>query len=197
MARRIWILGAPDPEMEAIETLLRERGETVLYALTADGRRVAPGSMYSAQLGSAIEADVIYEVECMIADRSMLLSPLCVTIDHHRPGDPGYGRPPEEFLAASSLGQVLEVLGVAVLYAHRDEHGLWDGMPLPATEPSMSPRDAMLIAAADHCLGAAYAGKCPGVDPEELGRFRATERARFQSRFEPGVTPEIVLQRIG
>src|SRR5690606_1556139 len=29
---RLWILGAPDPEMEAIENLLRECGEHVVYA---------------------------------------------------------------------------------------------------------------------------------------------------------------------
>src|SRR5690606_25622302 len=36
--------------------------------------------------------------------------PRVVVIDHHRPGDPGYGRPPEEFLAASSIGQVITEL---------------------------------------------------------------------------------------
>ncbi len=29
---RLWILGASDPEMEAIENLLRECGEHVVYA---------------------------------------------------------------------------------------------------------------------------------------------------------------------
>ena len=33
-----------------------------------------------------------------------------ITIDHHRPGDPGYGRPPVEFLSASSIGQVIDAL---------------------------------------------------------------------------------------
>src|SRR5690606_16260759 len=31
-------------------------------------------------------------------------------IDHHRPGDPGYGKPPAEFFSASSIGQVLKHL---------------------------------------------------------------------------------------
>src|SRR5690606_5323560 len=33
-----------------------------------------------------------------------------IRIDHHCPGDPGYGRPPSEFLTASSLGQVISEL---------------------------------------------------------------------------------------
>src|SRR5690606_10871211 len=40
----------------------------------------------------------------------------------------------------------------------------------------------VLIAAADHCLGAAYRGECPGVDPDELMRWRAESRAKFQGR---------------
>src|SRR5690606_24161844 len=39
-----------------------------------------------------------------------------------------------------------------------------------------------LVAAADHCLAAAYRGECPGVDPEELMQWRAESRARFQRR---------------
>ena len=46
--RKIWVLGAPDPEMEAIEALLRERGETVAYATRPDGKRVHAGNAYLA-----------------------------------------------------------------------------------------------------------------------------------------------------
>src|SRR5690606_18284778 len=31
-------------------------------------------------------------------------------IDHHRPGDPGYGKPPIKFFSASSIGQVIAEL---------------------------------------------------------------------------------------
>ena len=37
-------------------------------------------------------------------------------------------------------------------------------------------------AAADHCLGAAYQGLCPGVDPDELMQWRVESRAKFQDR---------------
>jgi hypothetical protein len=33
-----------------------------------------------------------------------------VAIDHHRPGDPGYGQGADSFLAASSLGQIIALL---------------------------------------------------------------------------------------
>ena len=47
MNERLWILGAPDPEMVMIESLLRDAGETVVYA-TVDGERVHPGNAYRA-----------------------------------------------------------------------------------------------------------------------------------------------------
>lgn len=54
----------------------------------------------------------------------------------------------------------------------------WDTGPTAARIP----QDLVLAAAADHCLGAAYAGQCPGVDPEELCRWRTAQRAAFQGR---------------
>ena len=111
---RLWILGAPDPEMQAIETLLRECGERVAYALDERGERVHAGNAYAdgctwyspeqpdptAPGAVAGEDYTLYCVECAPTARDR------VRIDHHRPGDPGYGRPPSEFMPASSLGQV-------------------------------------------------------------------------------------------
>jgi hypothetical protein len=37
-----------------------------------------------------------------------------------------------------------------------------------------------LVAAADHCLAHAYAGRCPGVDPDRLLNWRVASRAEFQ-----------------
>ncbi len=53
------------------------------------------------------------------------------------------------------------------------------------------PRDVMLIAAADHCLAAAYRGECPGVDPDALMRWRAESRAAFQRRPVEAVLADI------
>ena len=39
-----------------------------------------------------------------------------------------------------------------------------------------------MIAAADHCLGAAYQGQCPGVDPDALMRWHVAARAAYEGR---------------
>lgn len=175
--KKLWILGAPDPEMEKIEKLLDDVGEDFGYAM-ADGRRVHPGSAYRAD---SIEVDGrrldrppggtkwIAYIECAVCGglggpeggpwKSCVQYCAEVVIDHHRPGDPGYGRPPREFLAASSIGQVLGVLDIEI-----------------------PERGYILAAAADHCLGAAYRGECPGVDPDELMAWRVRSRATFQGR---------------
>src|SRR5690606_33702597 len=141
-------------------------------------------------------------------------------IDHHRPGDPGYGRPPSEFLEASSIGQVIaelarlgrlpleQIVGGRLAWSRgpslngpgmygppagvmrRDDVQIgacqsgWHVLePDPAGVRAVAiPDDLVLAAAADHCLGAAYAGQCPGVDPDELMRWRAESRAKFQGR---------------
>src|SRR5690606_21074976 len=105
MTDRIWILGAPDPEMAAIESLLRDCGERVVYALSDRGERVTPSTAYRCPLPEVPAGSTVYAVEC-----SDTLPDGWVRIDHHRPGEPGYGRPPAEFMAASSLGQVIAEL---------------------------------------------------------------------------------------
>jgi hypothetical protein len=210
VSERIWILGAPDPEMEAIESLLRECGEQVAYAVVGVDRVTAANATRAerAHYLGAFEDDArtAHEmgheaypqtgrqeiwVECDgLGTRRRALNDVCeildvTRIDHHRPGDPGFGRPPEEFLAASSIGQVtLRLYGGSRFV--QDKNGAW-WRAAAADEDSdnwlgIVPHALVMIAAADHCLGAAYAGKCPGVDPVTLGEFRAAERARFSGR---------------
>lgn len=170
--RRIWILGAADPEMERIEAVLCDTGERVAYA-TRDGERVTPAQAYDAPditLGGVVVWGLDSEAICVECapwpthggphDGIDWSGPVTV-VDHHRPGDPGYGLPPERYAEAASLGQVLRRLG------------------LPA-----GPHDRMVMAA-DHCLGAAYRGACPGVDPEDLRAWRIASRSTFQRR-SPG-----------
>ena len=52
-------------------------------------------------------------------------------------------------------------------------------MRLLEIEPSGTQR---LLAAADHCLSAAYQGLCPGIDPSELLFMRASWRAKASGR---------------
>lgn len=172
--KKVFLLGAADPEMAEIEAVVRAHGASVLYA-AKDGRRVHPGNAYKADsvLGESweptSEGQVGYRVECDAA--ANLSTGEMVVIDHHFPGDPGFGRGPEEFLQASSLGQVLDVFG------------------LQATEQQR------LAAAADHCLAAAYRGECPGVDPEALMNWRAASRAAFQKRAVEDVLRDIEAAR--
>lgn len=258
---RLWLLGAPDPEMGAIERLLTAAGERIAYA-TADGRRVHPGSAYRCDP----VAGATHYVECGPIDG---YPDGAVVIDHHRPGDPGFGRPPAEYLSASSVGQVIAELarhvasgrvappegwevrtrrtyttatrpqvgwqyhtreaadysrgrGVAPLvrvvahplpeyvvssradtparawgespderrpagYAPPSREGEYTSVRLPDGQW----RDWLLAAAADHCLGAAYRGECPGVDPDELMQWRAESLAAFQGRAVADVLADI------
>src|SRR5690606_3726094 len=141
---------------------------------------------------------VVYAVECID-----VLPDGWVRVDHHRPGDPGHGRPPAEFMAASSIGQVIVELarlgrlppgwprgplyaGAPGQWLLQGYRGLWT-----AAEAADCPRhhrgvvipdELIYTAAADHCFGAAYRGACPGVDPDALMRWRVAQRAAFQGR---------------
>lgn len=163
------ILGAPDPEMGEIEAIARSAGSDVAYAM-AGGRRVHPGSAYRADALSAPIQDgsTVVAVEC----GGTAVPADALIIDHHRPGDPGHGRPPAEYLMASSIGQVLAMLG---------------------REPTEAQR---LCAAADHCLAAAYRGECPGVDPDALMAWRVASRAAFQRRDHAAVIADIEAARL-
>lgn len=190
----VFILGAQDPEMNRIEAVLRSVGAYVLYAAFrgADGTvaRVHGGVAYKATLlmdGEAVvepsEVDglmgyadeVPYDdrdgftpvwVECAVqgGDRSTY----SIILDHHNPGDPGYGGAPEAYWESSSLGQLWRLLL---------SHGMdaVDAMQLFG-------EDAKLLAASDHCPAHAYQGRCPGVDVPALKAMRRHNAATFQKK---------------
>jgi hypothetical protein len=207
MTNYLFILGASDPEMSAIESLLRDCGQMSIQAVV-DGARVHPGNAYRHSVtreqlaeggfGETMAGATLVFVECG-ADP---LPPNSIRVDHHRPGDPGFGQPPEDFLSASSIGQIISLLGfrasfangqrkwgcvaasiadhVAEMMAFRD----WDNPPQFLS-------DAVMIAAADHCLAAAYRGECPGVSPEALRAWRIKSRAEFQDRSELEILADV------
>lgn len=155
----IFILGAADPEMNTIENLLGSYDIRFEYA-QANGKRVHPGNAYQADqvILEVGETAVLVECQPKAVTFEDGFPAEVIRIDHHRPGDPGYGRKPAEYWEASSIGQVFRFLELA---------------------PS---REAKVIAAADHCLTAAYAGQCPGIDPDGLMEWRMRSRAAFQKR---------------
>jgi hypothetical protein len=134
---KLFVLGAKDPEMNRIyELLQRKIGHTVQYA-TKDGVPCHPGNAYKCDPVSGEE--VIY-IECRPEGMAH------AQIDHHWPGDPGYGLPSKRFWEASSLGQVYRLLGIM-------------------KRPSQSD---LVLAAMDHCPAHAIRGECPGVSAEDV-----------------------------
>jgi hypothetical protein len=159
----LFILGALDPEMREIERVLGMHGYPVAWA--AVGRqRCSSATAYDADAALHMErgrqqAQLILPrqpvvfVECAIRRIDPVLR-----IDHHNPGDAGFDCGPQDYLRGSSLGQLLTLLNL---------------------EPDPTQR---LLAAADHCLTAAYQGECPGVDPDELLFMRASWQAKMTYR---------------
>lgn len=205
MSKLLWILGAADPEMTAIEKMLHDAGEHVAFA-TFDGVRVHPGNAYRAN-GTTDAVDLSQRhavlVECGF---SFDLQGETTWVDHHRLGDPGYGKPPAEYWTASSLGQAVHLLAHNRVGISGDEPGqqYYDGTVRVCVFQSsddfsdfehVSVDDAHLIAAADHCLAAAYRGECPGVDPDELMQWRVRSRAAFQERAEADVLADVLAAR--
>jgi len=280
-SRRVWILGAGDPEMAEIEYFLVGAKEAFVHA-TAGGEPVTPGNAYRADIPDNPDyarivgrGGEIYLVECAIKDPRLGgdssgetdCAAVGVRVDHQKAGDPGYGRPPAEFLSASSLGQVLLHLaripgmsdnipfpevGVEFLagwsapgrsgdcpcrregtdnpHQPAEEEDAWDALRHSMAEEDACPPEGfrwaafrrgtvtsygpgwalyrpdekqwmavgggpVIVAAADHCLAAAYRGECPGVKPEQLARWREQTRAKFQGRSVADVRRDVDLAR--
>lgn len=222
---RMWILGASDPEMSAVEALLSATGEKVAYA-TLLGQLVSPSGAYAADAISREfgERRPVVWVECAPAEGGLLAAMVremaeegwaFSAVDHHRTGDAGYGRGPAEFMAGSSIGQVVAELAKLDLLPGSWQRtpwmipgqcapGVWNS---PGTSPGCddpfwwvgvggaivkTPDDLVLAAAADHCLSHAYRGRCPGVNPEQLMAWRAASRAAFQKRTVEAVRKSVV-----
>lgn len=174
--KALFVLGAADPEMKAIERLLSAADAPFIHAVV-DGKRVYPANAYEAELppaatGVIARGGVVYLVECI--GRA---PPGVRRIDHHHPGDPGYGRLPADYWAASSLGQTVAALAES-------------GIARVAVTPEMR-----MVAAADHCLGDAYRGHCPGVDPDALLAWHVASRSAFEHRSADAVLRDVEATR--
>ena len=133
--------------------------------------------------------DKIILVECdgpyfkeKIKDKSKI-----IYIDHHRPGDPGYNRPPEEFWIGSSIGQFVQILCTyyknvpTISCDFHCDNNIW--------YPTSS--ELLYVAAADHCLIHAYQGRCPSVYPAELLKFRVKHKARHNKTSKENIMKAI------
>lgn len=146
-----FVLGSPDHEMREIERVATELGIPHGYAHRC-GTVVKSHNAYQAT-GVGITtippgSRIVYVESQVMGLRADDI------IDHHNVNDPGYGKSPAQFYEGSSIGQFLTMLG-------RD--------PTPRQR---------VIAAADHCLSAAYRGECPGITFEALKEFRESTRAQ-------------------
>lgn len=199
MTRMIFVLGAPDPEMVAIDNLLRACGQYVRYALGPRGGRVTPPQAYRspAVSGGQLADDVCYCVECDPAAGCHR-----VAIDHHRPGDPGYGAGPSDAVESSSLGQVISRLATVgalppdwpdvdapAFYvgdiSYDDDRWIVTHLEcddrtearlgyVPTSRGRIIPPGLVVTAACDHCLHHAWAGRVPGVTRDMVREYRAT-----------------------
>lgn len=153
MEKRIVILGAPDIEEQRARAITALHG-LVLATATVGGVIVNPMTAYRADGYIVDSGEVNDEMECIIFECAPSAASglkVVARCDHHNPGDAGFGKPASEFFEASSLGQLINFLGIEATQEDR------------------------IIAAADHCLASAYAGLCPGVTAEEVLAMRLPE----------------------
>jgi hypothetical protein len=184
----LFILGAPDPEMAHIETLLAEAGVPYTYASIGE-TRVHPGNAYKADWLAGDYSgriDHIVFVECggrTLDDFARDERAKVTRVDHHRPGDPGYGRPPAEFLSASSIGQVFSRL-------HRTDRGRY---AIAAPQYYVQGRDGLGHLAVEPgefavCTGISLLG-----DPEQPKWMLRTEHSSYGQLEWVEVPEEVVL----
>ena len=142
-----FILGGEDTEMIEIAKLLAKTDYSVVYA-TIKGSRVNRSEAYEATLPTPKAFDVWVECTPSGYTKQELFSLGVDLVDHHHEGDVGYSMPASKYWEASSIGQVCTKIGLR-------------------KTPRLS-----YIAAADHCLLAAYHEQCPGISRQEFIDFR-------------------------
>ncbi len=159
----VFVLGATDPEMIAIEKIIAENGQDFIWAEDPGGQKLTASGAYKAKLPRPSLGDDRYVlIECHIPELDASL--IEHIIDHHNPGDPGFEKPASQFFEGSSIGQTIFYLAKLT----------------GVSAASMISEEILITAASDHCPAAAYRGECKGVDPEKLMRWRAENQARYR-----------------
>lgn len=172
-----FILGTGDPEMNAIETILKHYKLPYAYAGSVNNKGHLRGQLARTHAGVAYKATHVIDyqrrtfafyperwkivcIECMFEDLEIFQ-----LIDHTQNPQ---GNNPEYYLEASSIGQFLEFL--EEFCDIRDAHEVVGGMD-----------KVRIIAASAHCPGHAFRGMCEGVTPEDLIDFRISQKARYHN----------------
>lgn len=203
----LWVLGAADREMAAIETLLKGAQQEIVYAYDTNGIRVTNFNAYKAELPGVLKRDPetsVITVECNWSHkyRSVKLRRLFAISDRmygHWIDVISTATLAKEFMAISSLGKVIRYLVERDLgplwpqhaqtirkerhtkgdiYYHLD----WGWVVQTQTNETFMeiPKELVLVAAGDMCLNLAYRGQACGVDAWELRRFRTKQRAAYK-----------------
>lgn len=149
----IFVLGATDNEMAAIELLLTTLDYPFIYASIGD-KRVNSSNANAADAVHIPTHLIPVFVEC----RCKGTYDNAVIVDHHQEGDPGFGKPPAQYWEGSSIGQVANLIDI------------------------LQNREMSLYAAADHCLTDAYLGNCPGISKADMKYFRVSLASQNQKK---------------
>lgn len=144
--KKQFLLGADDPEMQAMERILTAHKIPFSYA-SVRKCRAQPGNAYRVDTVTILHEHQLVVIECAFD----VMPDSTIVIDHHRPGDPGFALGPDRFWEASSIGQLHKLLRI---------------------EPT---RHAIVMAAFDHCFAAAVQGGCEGVSNKEVIHLRLVE----------------------
>lgn len=197
LSNTTFVLGAADPEMEAIKKALvsvyknYDIKPNVAHALF-NGKPVTPATAYKAARAEYMDTTVetcvtrkengyfgindtdVCFVECLLPEVGKASN---FVLDHHNPGDAGFDGKLENYWESSSIGQVYRLL---------QSRGA-----SPAVLDAAFGKDRYYIAAADHCPTYAFRGLCPGIDPYYLLQMRASQGAEFL-----GISKEEWLERL-
>lgn len=165
----LFVCGNMDQEMYSIRQAIGNLGIKYTQALHQQ-RNVKPSTTYSADSIDmphfVPKAKHVIMIECDGPVVELFRSKNVIRIGHHRPGDIGWGKPPEQYWQASSIGAV------------------WKMLKLNATEYDL------ITAACDHCLYEAYGELC-GFCSEKILKSRAKLLSRLLR-----TTPAVVEARV-
>jgi len=168
MPKRIFIIGSKDMSMDSAELLFKLTGSDFTRA-TYKGKRVHSRDAYNMKADTVDTTgydDVIF-IECnvpIIGDPTNIIN-----IGHQKRWEYGYGKPPEEFWGASSLGQI------------------WDMV----VRGESTPKSRYKYVASSEYLSWAYKNRCTGIRPDFLFERRVRTKAAYRKKTENFIKDDI------